>query len=137
VDTSDQLKKESLFDLLMAVNCREERFCYIVIKSIIFSHFFNDVHLVLSEVRINLVPNDVLIEDLFLCIFIFFFILFLLEELVKLIIFDFDVDGSKNKFIAQVSDTFQARNASFHVAHTSGFNTSGSQLGLFSWFQHA
>jgi len=74
---------------------------------------------------------------LLLCIFIFFFVFFLLEELVKLIVLDFDVDGSKDKFIAQVSDTFQARNASFHVAHSSGFNTSGGQLGLFSRFQHA
>ena len=61
MNASDELEQQCLFDLLVAVNGREEGFRHIVVESRVLSHFSNDVHLVLSEVGINLVPNQALV----------------------------------------------------------------------------
>ena len=62
MDASDELKQKCFFDLLMTVDGREERFGHVIIEMRVLSHFSNNVHLALTEVRVNLVPNDTFIE---------------------------------------------------------------------------
>ena len=96
MNASNQLKEKSFLYLLMAVDCREQRFCHIIIQFWVLPHSSDNIHLGLTHVLVNLLPDHTLIKYLLWTIIVFLLIFLLFEKLVELIILNFDIDGSEN-----------------------------------------
>ena len=93
MDAANQLKEQCFFNLLMAVDRREERLSHIIVFTSVFFDRMNGVDLTLRNGLENFTPNDSLIKSFLDCIFfgyeIFLFIFCL--EFIKLIVLYFYV----------------------------------------------
>lgn len=121
----------------MSKNGGEERFSHILIFSRIFLDIMYNFKLRLGKITINLLPYLLLVILCLHRILINLLIFFLSHKLVELVVFYFDVYGTENEFVAEISNSFEPAYSTLRLGHASRFIAASCQLSLLSRFEHA
>jgi hypothetical protein len=103
--STDELKKQCLFDLFVTKDGGEQTICHFIIFVRVIFYEIDSFALNLTQVTINFLPNFLLVILELLSVFVNFYLFFISNKFIKLIVLNFDIDCTKDKLITQISYT--------------------------------
>ena len=134
--STDELKKQCLFDFFVTEDSGEQTICHIIVFVGIIFYEIDNLALILAQIVINFLPDFLLVILELLGIFVNLDLVFISNEFIELVVLYFDIDCTKDEFVAQISYALQTSDASLSLSHSSCFVASGCQLSLLSRFKH-